>query len=55
LQIKGWEAYAMLGKIDDLVPTAKKFLDQALTRGAIWEEIPTGILLGISIAIAWGN
>ena len=45
----------MLGKIDDLVPTAKKFLDQAIARGASWEEIPTWILLGNSIGLAWGN
>lgn len=44
----------MLGKIDDRVPTAKKFLDQTIARGTNWKEIPTGILLGIGNALAWG-
>lgn len=45
----------MLGKIDDLAPAAKKFLDQAIARGPNWEEVPTWILLGMSIALAWGS
>jgi hypothetical protein len=45
----------MPGKIDDLVPAAKKFLDQAIAGGASWEEVPIWILLGISIGLAWGN
>jgi hypothetical protein len=42
-------------RIDDLVPKAKKFLDEATARGANWEEIPIWILLGISIALVWGS
>jgi hypothetical protein len=45
----------MPGTIDDLAPTAKKLLDRAIALGANWEEIPIWILLGIGIALAWGN